>query len=443
MSFLGGLSIAVPGQLRGMLLAHQKYGKLSWASLVEPSISLARNGIVVSNYLEKILLEVENDIMNEQTLRDTFVNNETGKLYKSGEVLKRAKLAETLEKIAQNGEDFYNGSIAQDLVNDINNLGGVLTIDDLNSYSVKVRNAINVSIHNGEYTLLTCPPPSSGPVIAFILNILDSFNTSCNQTENINDKILSMHRFIEALKFALAKKSELGDPEFIDNSAIINELTSRAYASLTQQKIKNKTQEISYYGFNSAEVVNDGTGHLAVIAPNGDTVSVTASINSLFGSKRISRSTGIVLNNEMKDFSLSRNGETLKLSPNLIEARKRPLSSMSPSIIIDKNGNTKMVIGGIGGNRIVPSISQVIYQTLWQCNTLKEATDASRLYYDINTNQVLYEAQFPKVYIDGLFHFGHRLMIDQTTSAVYSILYTNSTLHTLADHRKGGSSNGL
>lgn len=442
MNFLGGLSIAVPGQLRGMLLAHQKYGKLNWTSLVEPSIGLARNGIVVNNYLEQILLEVENDIMNEQTLRDTFVNNQTGKLYKSGEVLKRVKLAETLEKIAENGEDFYNGSIAQDLVNDINNLGGVLTIDDLKSYSVKVRNAINVSIHNGEYTLLTCPPPASGPVIAFILNILDSFNTTCNQTENINDRILSLHRFIEALKFAFAKKSELGDPEFIDNSVIVNEMTSRAYASLTQQKIKNKTRETSYYGINSAQVINDGTGHLAVIAPNGDTVSVTASINSLFGSKRISNSTGIVLNNEMKDFSLSKNGETLQ-SANLIEAGKRPLSSMSPSIIIDKNGNTKMVIGGIGGTRIVPSISQVIYQTLWQCNTLKEATDASRLYYDMNTNQVLYEAEFPKVYIDGLFHFGHRLTVDQKTSAVYSILHTNSTLHTLVDHRKGGSSEGL
>lgn len=102
-----------------------------------------------------------------------------------------------------------------------------------------------------------------------------------------------------------------------------------------------------------------------------------------------------------------------------------------------------MVIGGIGGTRIVPSIAQVIYHTLWQCDSLKEATDTKRLYYESNSNEVLYEADFPKVYIDGLFHFGHKLLTDPQTSSVYSILETNSTLHTIVDHRKGGSSDGF
>jgi len=426
-----------------MLLAHQRYGKLNWTSLVEPAINLARNGIVVNSYLEKVFLDVENDILSEEALREIFVNNQTGSLYKSGELLRRPQLAQTFERIAVNPDDFYNGSIANDLINDINSMGGIMTIDDLRGYSAKIRNSLNVSIHGGDYRLLTTPPPSSGPVIAYILNILDAFNTTCNPNDNINQKILSFHRFIEALKFAMVKRSELGDPDFTNNVEVVNQMISQSYASLTQQKITDQTQEMSYYGPNSPQVINEGTGHLAIIAPNGDTVSVTSSINSLLGSKRISRSTGIVLNNELKDFSVATSGETSESSPNLIAGGKRPLSSMSPSIIVGKDGNTKMVIGGTGGIRIVPSISQVIYQTLWQCNSLKEATDTSRLYYDVNTNEVLYEAEFPKVYIDGLFHFGHKLIVADETSAVYTILETNSTLHTLVDHRRGGSADGF
>ena len=315
-----------------------------------------------------------------------------------------------------------------------------MTLEDLKSYSVKVRQPLNVSIQGGAYTLLTVPPPASGAVVALVLNIMDSFNMTCSQEIDINDRILNFHRFIESMKFAFAKRLDLGDPDFTNNSLVINEIISQSFAQMTQQKIKDKAQPIDYYGLNGQQINDEGTGHISVVGPDGDTVSVTSSINSILGSKRISQSTGIILNDEIKDFIIANDGQT---SPNELAAGKRPLSSMSPSIIIDRNGNTKVAIGGIGGTRIMSAMSQVLYETLWKCHSLKSATDTSRLYYDLNTNNVLYEADFPKVYIDGLYHFGHQLEVDRRISSVYTILETNSSLHALVDHRKGGSSAGL
>ncbi|CAG2106996.1 unnamed protein product [Medioppia subpectinata] len=438
-----GPSIAIPGQLKGMILAHQRYGKLNWSSLVEPSIQLAKNGIIVSQYLDKVLIQSQKQILNEESLKEIFVNNATGNVYKSGEILKRPKLAETLEKIAKNPEEFYSGSIANDLINDINGLNGNITVDDMKSYSAKVRNPINVTIHSGDYTLLTVPPPGSGVLVSYVLNILDNYNTTCDQTSDVNDRILFFHRFVEALKFAFGKRLGLGDPDFVDNTALIRDLTSHTLADETQQRIQESAQPIAYYGLTGQPLNDEGTGHISVIAPNGDTVSVTSSINSVFGSKRISQSTGIILNNEMKDFAVDANGIPSDDSPNSMIGGKRPLTSMSPTIIIDRNGDTKLAIGGIGGTRILSSVSQVLYQTLWRCKSLKEATDTSRLYIDINQNTVLYEAEFPKVYTDGLYHFGHRLAVDHIISSVYSILETNSTFRAYVDHRKGGSSDGF
>ncbi|XP_054155079.1 scoloptoxin SSD14-like [Oppia nitens] len=440
-----GPSIAIPGQLRGMILAHQRYGKLSWSSLIEPSIAMARNGINVTKHLEEILIQFKDDIEMNDNLKEIFKNNETNSLYKSGEILKREKLAETLEVIAKNPEDFYNGSIASKLVEDIKALNGFITLEDMKSYTVKVRQPIKVSLRGGDYTLLTVPPPGSGSVVALILNILNEFNHTCDQQLDVNNRTLVFHRFIEALKFAFGQRLLLGDPDFVNNTEILKNMTSFSYAKSIKENIQETAQQTSYYGLTE-QVINDndeGMGHISVIGTNGDTVSVTSSINSVFGSKSISKSTGIVLNNEMKDFAVEVNGEPSVTSANAIQGGKRPLTSMSPTIIVDSNGNTKFAIGSIGGTRIVSSISQVLYQILWGCHTLKEATDMSRLYYDITTNTVLYESNFPKVYIDGLYHFGHYLETEQLVSSVYTILNTNSSFVTFIDHRKGGSSDGF
>lgn len=432
--------IAVPGQLKGMLEAHKRYGRLEWPSLVEPSIQLALNGVVVNQFLEKVLLESEKIILNEQSLKEVFVNNATGRVFKSGDVISRPKLADTLQRIASNPHDFYNGSIATELINDITGLGGVMTLEDLKNYSVKIRQPLNVSIHGGDYRLLTAPPPASGAVVSLVLNIMDSFNMTCSQEVNINDRILSFHRFVESLKFAFAKRLDLGDPDFTNNSLVIDDMISQSFAQSMQQRIKDKAQPKEYYGLSGGLINDEGTGHLSIVGPNGDAVSLTTSINSILGSKRISQSTGIVLNNEIKDFTIANDGQT---SANQLGAGKRPMSSMSPSIVIDSEGNAKAAIGGVGGTRVMSAVSQVLYQSLWKCYSLKSATDTSRLYYDVNTNNVLYEADFPKVYIDGLYHFGHQLEVDRRISAVYTVLKTNSSLHTFVDHRKGGSSDGL
>lgn len=209
----GGKAIATPGELRGYWELHKKYGKLDWARLIQPTIDLCRHGHVVTRYLGNILTKREELILNNPSLKEIYVNPETGKVWQQGDLIKRLKLAETLEIIAVEGEDalYNNGTIAQKLIPEMEKYGAILTVKDLMDYRVRWREPTKSTIINNQILYAT-PLPASGILVTFMLNILNGY---------LPDKsVTSYHRIVEAFKFAYAKRGDLGDTDFIQSPEI-------------------------------------------------------------------------------------------------------------------------------------------------------------------------------------------------------------------------------
>ena len=275
----GPKAIAVPGELKAYWELHQKYGKLPWARLVQPTIDLCRKGHVVSVYLSRILNRRRNTIFSSPTLAEIYVDPKTKDVYQEGDLVKRLKLAETLEVIAKEGADtlYNNGTIAQKLVAEIKQLGGIVTIEDLMNYRTRWE-APNVAKLPNNNTLYSITAPASGPLIAFIANIMRGF-----APEDINT-VVSQARIAEAFKYAYAERTELADPKFVDDvNGLIANLTNPDFAENIRLRIRDNetSQDWRHYGAEFDLTRDSGTAHLNVLAPNGDAVSVTSSVNTL------------------------------------------------------------------------------------------------------------------------------------------------------------------
>lgn len=377
----GGMAVAVPGELKGFAELHQRYGRLNWADLVRPTVDLCRNGFKVTQFLAMDLQKYKSTIMGSAELREIFVNPLTNELYHQGENMIRLKLAETLALIADQGADAMyssNGVLGLGLVEDIKRLGGILTQDDLMDYRVQWKRPVQTIIY-GDLTLYSTPLPASGSVLAFIMNFVDEFLPT-------NGSLLLFYsRIIESFKHAYAKRTQLGDAPEADE--ITSRLTDPNYAKEIRKSVidGNTSQEFSDYDGIFADFTDHGTSNVAVLAANGDAVCITSTINtryrevifsrytliifiniSSFGAKIVSTSTGILLNDQMDDFSTPgiNNAYGLPPSPaNFIVPGRRPMSSMSPSIIVKPNGDVRMVVGAAGGTRITTSVALVIHRT--------------------------------------------------------------------------------
>ncbi|KAL2723859.1 glutathione hydrolase 1 proenzyme-like isoform X3 [Vespula squamosa] len=330
LSMYGGLAVAVPGELRGYWEAHKKYGNLKWRELFEPTIALCLRGSVINDYLYSYLVNKESKIKAQSTLAEILINPATKRPWKVGEKIKRTKLAETLRLIANNGPDiFYNSSMTDEMVAEIQSFNGIITKEDFATYSVKWRKPIEVNFD--DLTIYTAPPPGSGVILAFIINVLQNIVP-------INDQNIMWQRIVEAFKWAYAKRTELGDPEFVDIERLLTNLTSNDYAKIIKNEINDyeTSNNPKHYGAVTATTMDSGTAHVSVLAPDGSAVSVTSTINQVFGAMIRSKSTGIIFNDEMDDFSSPdiTNGFGVPPSPaNFIRPGKRPLSSMSPTIV--------------------------------------------------------------------------------------------------------------
>ncbi|VDI01452.1 gamma-glutamyltranspeptidase / glutathione hydrolase / leukotriene-C4 hydrolase [Mytilus galloprovincialis] len=455
-STLGGLAVGVPGEIRGYWLAHQIGGRLPWKDLFQPSIKLCREGIVVGFPVAFAMSRQTETIEKFQGLKDLIINPATGRFYEAGETVKRPKLARTLEIIANEGVDaFYNGRLTEDIVVDIQDAGGIITEDDLAEYTALVKDPLVVKL-NTDKTVFSPPPPSSGAILQFILNILDGYNLnekslSCKQKE-----IVIWHRIIEAFKFGFAKRTNIGDGDVEDEAfneelnEFVKTLTSEEYAEEIRAQISDsQTFGTEYYGPNFFDRLNSsGTSHLSVLAPNGDAVSVTSTINLFFGSKVVGSRTGVIFNNEMDDFSTPNtvNAFGLRASPaNFIKPGKRPLSSMSPSIVVGPDGVVDLIVGASGGTKIITSTAMVTILTQWLGFSIKEAIDHRRVHHQLLPPNIAVEKGFPQFILDGLVSRGHNITVqDSAGSVVQGILQRREGCVTAnSDFRKEGVPDGF
>ncbi|SPP77918.1 blast:Gamma-glutamyltranspeptidase 1 [Drosophila guanche] len=362
-SVTGAMAGAVPGEILGYWEMHRKYGRLPWKTLFQPSIKLAREGHVVSRYLASAIRSKLSEIQNEPSLAAMFLNA-NGEPYVEGDYMKRTTLADTLERIAENGasEIYDGGETGRKFVEDIQKLGGIITEQDLKDYRVQWDSDGHIVANvTGGYTLYSTPLPSSGPILAFILNIMGDLYTE--------DKAVYWQRAVEAFKHAYGQRTHLGDyhSDPVSGGSIQETLEKILSAELVAEVRKlihddSTSQDNLYYGANFSVEADHGTAHMNVLATNGDAVSITSTINNYFGSKVASAQTGIILNDEMDDFSTPGvvNSFGVPASPaNYIYPGKRPMSSMSPVIIVDGDGNVRLLVGAAGGTKITTSVATV------------------------------------------------------------------------------------
>ncbi|XP_009126140.1 glutathione hydrolase 1 isoform X1 [Brassica rapa] len=384
----GALSAGVPGEVAGLFTAWKQHGKLPWKQLVTPAEKLAE-GFRVSKYLYMQMNATRVDILADKGLSELFVSN--GELKKPGTIIHNTKLAFTLKQIGEYGpKAFYNGTVGVNLARDIRKAGGVITLKDLQSYRVKVTKPLSANILG--YELLGMPPPSSGgAAMMLVLNILSQYGIPSGVSGS-----LGVHRLIEALKHAFAVRMNLADPDFVDVTKVVSDMLSPEFAKDLKKKINDdKTFDPKYYGGMWNQIDDHGTSHLSIIDRERNAVSMTSTINGYFGAVMLSPSTGIVLNNEMDDFSVpAKSSGDLNVPPpapaNFIRPGKRPLSSMSPTIVL-KDGKVKAAVGASGGANIIAGTIEVFLNHFFLNMDPLSSVLAPRIYHQLIPNRVSFE----------------------------------------------------
>lgn len=441
----GGLSVAVPGELRGYRsLLRELHGTLMWREHFEDAIRLARQGFPVGRNLAAVLQQHKGDLSD--SLRKVFWNDATNDTYAEGEILVQRDLADTLEAIAEKGTDFfYKGDFAEQMVKEIQENGGVMTKNDLRRYTVSWEAPVQTTFQDG-LTLYSVPAPASGAVLAHLLGVMDAFRTSPD--ELLPDDALTLHRFVEACKFAYARRALLGDRRFVRVEELQYNLTSQEFAMAVRNMINDSCtfEDPAHYGFVNKTLPEDsGTAHATFWSDIGDVIAITSTINSHFGS-HVRTSAGVILNNQMDDFSTPGMSNLYDISPtqpNYIEPRKRPVSSMAPSVVVNSDGDAVLALGGSGGSKITSSVALVAMRTLWQGDNIKEAIEFPRIHHQLIPDEVVVESGLPQEYVSELESMGHVVTTTENMgSGVNGIKRDGDRLYANDDIRKAGTVDG-
>ncbi len=394
LSLTSHLASGTPGTVAGFALAAQKYGTLPLRTLLAPAIRLARDGIIVNDALADDLATYgKENLIYYATSRAIFYKAD-GKPYQKGDRLVQKNLARSLQLIAQQGADaFYKGRIADEIAGEMAQHGGLIGKGDLAAYRAVERKPVSGTYRG--YEVFSMPPPSSGGIhIVQILNILENFDLAKWGFGSAD----AMQVMAEAEKYAYADRSEyLGDPDFVKVPQ--QALTSKAYArTLAQQIDVSKARPSSEIKPGKlAPYESNQTTHFSVVDKAGNAVAVTYTLNTYFGSGIVAGNSGILMNNEMDDFSAKPGTPNVYGlvggEANAIQPAKRPLSSMSPTIVA-KEGKTWLVTGSPGGSRIITTVLQMVVNSIDFGMNVAEATNAPRFHHQWLPDQLRVEKGF-------------------------------------------------
>jgi len=503
-STLGTLSIAVPGELRGLEIAHARFGSLTWKEVLQPVISLAEKGVTVSHFLAKEIFDNRETIEQYEATRRIFTSNNDGKnLLVEGDLMTRPSYTNTLKQIAEFGADYvYTGKVAAILAQEIQEFGGIISFKDILNYKPILRDPLVAQV-NG-ISIASVPPPSSGGgTVIGALRFLSGYKNPFA----LFDGGLSTHRFVEALKHVFAIRMSLSDPDFFSNvtqSAVQDLISGTFMEHLRQKTLDNTILPLSAYGgkwalINSTDdtgnatdahegdrrlqgnvrrrtrlfnyLEDHGTTHLNVVDKHRNSVAITSSVNYYFGSKFASPSTGIIFNNVMDDFATPGRPNIYGLIPaesNYVAPNKRPLSSMAPTMVFDSNdlnledgndhgfGRLLLVLGASGGPKIISAVLQVILNRIY----LGMSTFDSIIHPRIH-NQLLYHDadatgyEQSELFKDILIETSNRTRtaLEKRNQSLFSIDYMGTCqaisvdyetdlLSAVSDPRKYGQSSG-
>ena len=464
----GYKAIGVPGSVAGLVYAEKKYGKLPLPQVMAPAIRLARSGFVLTWQQAQDLRE-DSHLADYPESRKIFQRD--GNFYKQYEVFRQPDLAHTLERIAKDPDDFYHGAMASELAAAIQKGGGLLTVDDLAHYQVKEREPVRGTYRG--YEVISAPPPSSGGIVLIeTLNILEGYDLAKAGSRSAE----SVHLTAEAFRRAFFDRAEfLGDPDF--SKLPVAQLTDKKYADAWRATIDpehataskdlqrpaifnlleqaNSQQQPSSQTMPAAPRESPHTTHYSVVDADGNAVAVTATINDWFGSRVTAEGLGFLLNDEMDDFSAKPGAPNsdglIQGAANSIGPGKRPLSSMTPTIVL-KDGKLFLVLGSPGSSRIITTVALAIMGVVDYGMNIQEAVDAPRFHNQWMPDVLSVEAWFAPDAIHALEKMGYQIVVGQYEGADFIPYWSDAECIAIdpktgerlgaSDGRNGGKSVG-
>ncbi|HET9181974.1 MAG TPA: gamma-glutamyltransferase [Candidatus Angelobacter sp.] len=399
-SLIGYKAIGVPGSVAGLVYAQQHFGKLPLRTVMEPAINLARNGVRLT-YEEAQSMHQKELALFPETRR---IFQRDGNYYQTGELFRQPELARTLERIAAKPDDFYKGAMAQEIAAAIKRGGGLITAQDLAEYQVKERQPIRGTYRG--YEVISAPPPSSGGIaLVEVLNILEGYDLARMGNRSAD----SIHVTVEAFRRAFYDRAEfLGDSDF--SQLPVAQLIDKKYAAAWRESVQmmkasdsKELQRPSGFGDLDRQAASHSpyvgpekhnTTHYSVVDAAGNAVSVTTTLNDLFGSRVTAGKLGFLLNDEMDDFTSKPGVPNLygliQSEANAIAPGKRPLSAMSPTIVT-KDGKLFLVLGSPGGPRIITTVANILMGVVDYGLDIQQAVDAPRFHHQWEPDAIFME----------------------------------------------------
>lgn len=428
----GGLAVAVPGEVKGLEALHQKYGRLPWAQVVAPARKLAADGFVVGELMPTRLAFAGERMEGTPALAAAYKKD--GEWVEAGATMKNPGLGKLLALIEKQGADvFYSGDVAKAIADAVQAAGGLVTTDDLTAYEVTWRDPVRGTYRG--YEVLSMPPPSAGgTTLIATLNILERFDLP---TLGYNPE--GVHRFVEAMKHGYADRAQWGgDADFVQ--VPVKELTSKEAAAKRRVR-PSGVLPVEAYGHAAPPPDDAGTSHVSIIDPDGSMVACTSTINTIFGSMVYVPEYGLVLNNEMGDFTVqpgkaNRHG-FVSNEQNAIEPHKRPMSSMTPTLVL-KDGQPMLTVGGSGGPTIISGTLLALVGVLdWGWDPLRAVSEPRIHHSWIPTT--LYVEEMSDAWKQVLERRGHTVETRRAYNSVQMVLrQEDGTLIGASDPRKMG-----